>query len=280
MESVRKAVWFIESHFASPIGLGEIAEASALSRFHFSRVFAQVTGLSVSEYVRGRRLTHAAHELAKGAPDILSLALDVGYGSHEAFTRAFREQFGVTPEDVRARRCLENLTLVEPFVMAEQATIQLPEPVIADKGPFFLAGLREFRTFRERSGIPGQWQRFGPHVASASNRAGGDSFGVCFAPSNGEEGFDYLTAIAVKSLDDLPEDLSGARIAKRRYAMFKHDGHVSTIGATCAAIFGEWQPKSGLTLEHDPFFLIEYYGPSFQIDTGRGGMEVWAPIKA
>jgi AraC-like DNA-binding protein len=58
--------------------------------------------------MRGRRLSEAARVLANGGPDILSVALDFGYGSHEAFTRAFRDQFGLTPESVRAQRHLDN----------------------------------------------------------------------------------------------------------------------------------------------------------------------------
>ena len=64
-------------------------------------------------YMRGRRLSEAARVLANGGADILTVALDFGYGSHEAFTRAFRDQFGVTPESVRAQRHLDNVNLVE-----------------------------------------------------------------------------------------------------------------------------------------------------------------------
>jgi len=55
-------------------------------------------------YVRVRRLSEAARALVGGAPEILTVALDSGNGSHEAFTRAFRDQFGVTPASVRAQR--------------------------------------------------------------------------------------------------------------------------------------------------------------------------------
>lgn len=280
MEPVRKALWFIESHFSDPIGLEEIAEASGLSRFHFSRTFAQVTGHSVSAYLRGRRLTEAARALAEGAPDILSVALDVGYGSHEAFTRAFRDVFGVTPEDVRARNSVETLRLVEPFKMTDQPAVQLSEPAFAEKGPFLLAGLREFRSFEERAGIPAQWQRFQPHIGHVPNQVGRDAYGVCLAPSSGDKrGFDYMAAVPVESLDELSDGLSGVRLARRSFAIFKHDGHVSKIGATCAAIFGDWQPKSGLEVESEPLFLIEHYEPSFDARTGEGGMEIWVPIK-
>ncbi|HEY0567659.1 MAG TPA: AraC family transcriptional regulator, partial [Xanthobacteraceae bacterium] len=94
MNPAEKALWFIESHLAGPLTLDEIAAIGGVSRFHMVRAFAAATGLSVMRYVRARRLSEAARALAGGAPDILSLALDADYGSHEAFTRAFRDHFG------------------------------------------------------------------------------------------------------------------------------------------------------------------------------------------
>src|SRR6201990_3217399 len=108
MNPAQKALWFIERHLAAPLTLDGIAGVAGISRFHMVRAFAAATGLPVMRYVRARRLTAAARALAGGAPDILNVALDADYGSHEAFTRAFRDHFGVTPEAVRAGACLDN----------------------------------------------------------------------------------------------------------------------------------------------------------------------------
>ena len=117
MNPAQKALWYIESHLAAPLTLDDVAGVAGVSRFHLVRAFATATGFSVMRYVRARRLSKAAQALAAGAPDILSLALDADYSSHEAFTRAFRDHFGVTPEMVRATTCLDRLKLVEPIVM-------------------------------------------------------------------------------------------------------------------------------------------------------------------
>src|SRR4249920_3625786 len=117
MNPAQKALWFIESHLADALTLDEVAAIGGVSRFHMVRSFAAATGLSVMRYVRARRLTEAARALASGAPDILAVALDADYGSHEAFTRAFRDHFGVTPEAVRAATCLDHLKLQEPILM-------------------------------------------------------------------------------------------------------------------------------------------------------------------
>src|ERR1700722_17711908 len=108
MNPAQKALWFIESHLADELTLDEIAAIGGISRFHMVRAFAAATGLSVMRYERVRRLSEAARALASGAPDILSRALEADYGSHEAFTRAFRDHFGVTPEAVRASARLDN----------------------------------------------------------------------------------------------------------------------------------------------------------------------------
>src|SRR5712664_2955514 len=102
MNTAQKAIWYIESHLGEALTLDEISGVAGISRFHMVRAFAAATGCSVMRYVRARRLSEAARALAAGAPDILSLALDADYGSHEAFTRAFRDHFGLTPEAVRS----------------------------------------------------------------------------------------------------------------------------------------------------------------------------------
>src|SRR6201989_1266168 len=106
MNPAQKALWYIESHLGRALTLDEIADVAGVSRFHMVRAFAAATGFSVMRYVRARRLSEAGRALADGAPDILGVALDAEYGSHEAFTRAFREHFGKTPDAVRAQRCL------------------------------------------------------------------------------------------------------------------------------------------------------------------------------
>src|ERR1700692_1392475 len=128
MNPAQKALWFIESHLAGELTLDEISDVAGVSRFHMVRAFAAATGFSVMRYVRARRLAEAARSLAAGAPDILNVALDADYGSHEAFTRAFRDHFGVTPEAVRSSACLDNLRLQEPIVMESTILDNLPAP--------------------------------------------------------------------------------------------------------------------------------------------------------
>src|SRR5258708_12838936 len=101
MSITDKALWVMERNSERSLTLNTIASACGVSRSHLAFAFGTATGLPVMKYLRARRLSDAARALADGAPDILAIALDARYGSHEAFTRAFREQFAVTPELVR-----------------------------------------------------------------------------------------------------------------------------------------------------------------------------------
>src|ERR1700694_5210673 len=161
MNPAQKALWFIESHLADELTLDEIAWVGGISRFHMVRAFAAATGLSVMRYVRVRRLSEAARALAGGAPDILTLALDADYGSHEAFTRAFRDHFGVTPETVRAATRLDNLKLQEPIVRDSTAIDNLPAPRFVTGKPLLVAGLGGRYSSENGARIPRQWEGVG-----------------------------------------------------------------------------------------------------------------------
>jgi AraC family transcriptional regulator len=65
-----------------------------------------------------------------------------------------------------------------------------------------------------------------------------------------------------------------------RYARFRHEGHISDIRSTCAAIFDDWLPASGREADHTYFSFLEYYGPDFNPQTGMGTVEVWVALKA
>ena len=119
MQLATKAVWVIERNLNSDLTLNGIAKSCHVSSFHLAHAFGAATGQPVMAYVRSRRLSEAARKLADGAPDILELALESGYASHEAFTRAFKEQFGATPETVKRNRSTSSLALVPPLELPE-----------------------------------------------------------------------------------------------------------------------------------------------------------------
>lgn len=276
MNPVNKAIWYAERHFTRDVTLDEIAAAAGVSPFYLTRAFAIATGCSLMRYVRGRRLTEAARALAHGAPDILAVAVEAGYGSHEAFTRAFREQFGVTPIEARAERRLDTLDLTEPVRMDQTLLDTLPPPRIVDAEPLLVAGSSERYTCESSAGIPAQWQRFQPFFGTIPGQVGRVAYGVRYNTDDSGN-FDYLCGVEVPNFSRVAAAFGRLRIAPQRYAVFLHDEHVSTIRRTHSTIWSHWLPACRYDVVDAPSF--ERYGERFDSETGAGGVEIWIPVR-
>ena len=97
---------YIEEHLDGDLSVERLADVTHLSPFHFHRIFRANVGEGVAEYVRRIRIEAAAIALKSTSDSVTTIALDAGYGSHEAFTRAFRRRFGVSPLDCRNNHLL------------------------------------------------------------------------------------------------------------------------------------------------------------------------------
>jgi AraC family transcriptional regulator len=275
---VEKAIWFIESHFARDITLDEVAAVCGLSRFQMSRLFAYATGKTVTAYVRGRRLTEAARALADGASDILAVALEAGYGSHEAFSRAFRDQFGLTPAELRARGHVDGIALVEPLRDDPAVPVQLPPPRLVSLGPVIIAGIGRRFACDDFAGIPALWQELHPHFGAIPGQKGNAAYGLVANVAGAGDTYFYLAGLEVSDLSDLDRRFTGIRLPAQRWAVFPHDGHITTIASTIHAVFARALPAAGLTPGDMPD-LLERYGDTFDPWTGAGGFEIWVPVK-
>ncbi len=276
MHPVAKAIWYIESHFGRAIALSEIAGMAGMSRHHLSRRFSEMTGQTLNRYLRARRLSEAARQLAGGAGNILTVALDAGYGSHEAFTRAFREEFGLTPETLRARRDLSGLTLQEPIRMSALEKSSLSTPRIETLDAFTIVGLGADFAPGKAAGIPALWQKFNDYFGHIPGQVGNTAFGLC-AVLEGKPGFRYVAGVRAPKCDDLPAELETIAVPAQSWAMFLHQGHVNGIPSTVDAAFRTWLPVSGRTAAAFPD-MLEFYGEDFDPETGLGRIEIWLPL--
>ena len=276
MSPANKALWYVESHFGSELSLDELAAHAGVSRFHLSHAFAARTGRPLMTYVRGRRLTEAARALARGAPDILGVALEAGYNSHEAFTRAFRDQFGLTPEAVRAQGHLKQLALVEAITMDQSVKETLSSPRFVDGKPLLLVGMSEHYSCESSAGVPAQWQKFLPHFPNVPGQLDRKAYGAMYHFDD-EGNFDYLCGVEVADFSRVPEDWATLRLPAAKYAVFTHPEHISTIRRTWATIWDSWLPSSGHEVADAPHF--ELYDESFNSQTGMGGVEIWIPLR-
>jgi AraC family transcriptional regulator len=277
MTLTSKALWIIERNLNRLQMLADIAEACGVSSYHLAHAFGQTTGMSVMQYVRGRRLTEAATLLASGAPDILSLALHSGYNSHEAFSRAFRAQFGVTPEMVRRTATTEELAMIKPIDPTARTAATIAPPRFEQGGEIMAVGLAQRHPFSNPSDIPAQWQRFMATLyAGIPHKRETPPISIV-GDMDDDGNFEYVCAAEVSTFSSTPRGLIEVTLTPHRYAVFSHDVHVSGIGATYDAIWNDWLPSSGTSVANAPW--IERHKSTFNPQTGMGGVEIWIPVE-
>ena len=270
-----KALWVIERNSTQPLTLDGIAAACGVSRSHLAHAFGTATGLSVMQYVRARRLSAAARALAAGAPDILAIALEAGYGSHEAFTRAFRDRFQQTPESVRERRSVDGLALVGPLDLRPHSPVPLDPPRLVNDQIVRVVGLAERCSFETTITIPGQWQRFMECYDAIPHKRHRIPIGVnCSADDDGQ--FEYICGAEVHRFGERSRELVHLEIQPRQYAVFEHRGHVSSIDESYRSIWNEAMPALGRAVADAP--VIERHNPTFDPRTGEGGLTLWIPL--
>jgi AraC family transcriptional regulator len=275
MTIIRQAIWFVEARRETGFALEDVAKATGVSRHHLARAFRAATGRPLIAYARSRRLTEAARRLAAGESDILGLALASGFGSHEAFTRAFRAEFGVTPEMVRRAGTTATLPLTETLPM-DDSRPHLAPPRFVTRPAFTVAGLAERFEAATIGTIPTLWSRFAPWIGAVPGQVGTTGYGICLDDDG--ETFRYLAGVETMRPREVAPDLVTVALPAARYAVFTHRGHVSGLPATTRAIWSRWLPEHGVEPGPGPDF--ECYDSRFDPVTGNGVVEIWVPVAA
>lgn len=149
---------------------------------------------------------------------------------------------------------------------------------IAQGRAMLLAGLRRHHTFADGTRtIAAQWDDFN-RLGPPPGRQGTAAYGVICGADPDARTMEYLCGVEVAALEPVPPEYGRVRILPQRYAVFTHQGNVSTVRRTWDAIFGDWLPRSGCRSANAPDF--ELYDERFDPATGEGVIEIWVPIQA
>lgn len=116
---IKQTIDYIEEHLTDELKLDSLSELNFFSKYHFHRLFKSETGKTLMEYVRERRLTRAAYELAFSSRSITHIAHYLSFNSHDAFDKAFKRVYGITPMEYRRseNQKLTKMTLKEDYKM-------------------------------------------------------------------------------------------------------------------------------------------------------------------
>ncbi|MCX7615302.1 MAG: AraC family transcriptional regulator [Clostridiales bacterium] len=130
-EQIQKTVDYIEDHLSEEIKIEDLSGLACLSQFYYQRLFSRLVKKPVNEYIKLRRLARASEELQDKNKRILDIALDFGFSSHESLTRAFKNTFGMTPEEYRKRPLRLN-NFIKPQLVLNYVLIDENVPLITD----------------------------------------------------------------------------------------------------------------------------------------------------
>lgn len=140
MQGWNRAVELIEQDLTADIEVRDLAKAAVTSEYHFRRMFSSLAGLPISEYIRRRRLTAATAEILEGVT-VLDVAVRYGYGSAEAFNRAFRAMHGLSPSEARLPGAVLHSQPQLRFHLRVEGNTDMKHR-IEDKPAFRLIGLK------------------------------------------------------------------------------------------------------------------------------------------
>ncbi|RBN36947.1 AraC family transcriptional regulator, partial [Priestia megaterium] len=142
LRNMNRALHYIEENLTNDIDFREVARLALCSEYHFKRMFSFLAGITLSEYIRRRRLTLAAFELKDSNIKVIDVAIKYNYSSPDSFTRAFQNLHGITPSEAK-----KNGSSLKAFPkMTFQLSIKGGNEMnyrIEEKEAFHIVGIKE-----------------------------------------------------------------------------------------------------------------------------------------
>ncbi|MEV0371705.1 AraC family transcriptional regulator [Streptomyces sp. NPDC050636] len=283
LERLNEALDHIESHLDQRIEVTELARIAVTSEYHFRRLFSALAGVSLSDYIRRRRLTIAGAEVLAGERTLLEIAVRYGYGSGEAFARAFRGVHGVGPGEARRtgaalrsqprmsfRLIVEGGSSMRYRVVEKEQLrvvgkkVRVPlvhegvNPAIAD----FIRGI-DHDTMRritalsdqEPEGIVGVSDNIDPSRAEGTE-------------------LDYYHGVVTRSA--VPEDLDVLTVPAGTWAVFENSGAFpQALQYLWRDVFTQWFPSNPYQSRPGP----EILRTRLSQDAAHADAELWIPME-
>ncbi|POZ57405.1 Regulatory protein SoxS [Lysinibacillus sphaericus] len=284
IESIQKAINYIEEHLHESITMEQIAQEVNASVFHFQRTFSILTDMSIADYIRRRRLTLAAQELINTDSKVIDIAYKYGYDSPEAFTKAFRKQHNVTPSEVRKQQ--GPLQSYNRLII--QVTLKGAEPMkynIVEKEKFQVVGVKRTyncQTGENLQGIPQFWnelngQGMDEQLFTLNNGQIKGVLGVCVPDENYKDNhlIDYW--IATDHVGEVPENMLAMEVPASKWVVFEVRGPMpDAMQNAWKKIFSEWFPSN----PYEPAGTAELEVYTEEDPSSENlYSEIWIPIK-
>lgn len=280
LENLSNAIEYIEDNLDKDISIDAAAQIACCSTYYFQRVFTYVAGISLSEYIRRRRMSQAAFELQKTDKKVLDIALKYGYSSPTAFNRAFQSVHGITP--VAAKKIGSVLNSYPPIKFSVKVTGGTAMSYrITEKAAMRIVGIRiplVADMEENQKVVPEFWKdtlenNHLPKILELANQEPGGILGVTVYV-NPQEIFYY---IAASTTETVPENMFEFEIPASTWVVFENDGYFKEdVQNVFKRFYTEWLPFSGYEYAGLPDLEVYPVMPGKPLN---GHSEVWIGIK-
>jgi AraC family transcriptional regulator len=275
LENLNRAIDYIEAHLKGEINFKVVARLAQCSEYHFKRMFSFLAGVTLSEYIRRRRLTLAAFDLKDRNMKVIDVAITYGYHSPDSFARAFLNLHGVTPSEARANghslKAYPRMTFQLTIKGGTELNYRLEEMCA-----FKIVGVKNKIKL-----VPGgtnpeiveMWETISDHtineIEQISNIEPRGLLNVCanFSDDQTNQGeLDYY--IAAATTKESPLHFAELHIPALSWAVFEIEGDWDRVQDMWGRIYSEWFPSSGYEHAEAPEILASKEEKS----------EIWIPV--
>jgi len=282
---LNRLVALVEDHLTDELDLASVASGLGTTEYHLRRMFSSLAGMPLSEYVRRRRMTVAAADVL-GDGDLLGIAVRYGYGSTEAFGRAFRSVHGASPGDIRRHGGPLRTQPQIRFRLTVEGNTTM-DARITDRPDFRLVG--------HAARVPLIHEGINPHIQAHIASLPIEEHARLKALSNTEpagllqvsadvdpdyaEGSEltYLHGIAVTAVTRVPDDLDSIEVPAGTWAVFRTEGdYPAALQSAWAATATEWFPSNPWRLAPGPS-IVTILDRSDDFSTATS--ELWLPVE-
>ncbi|PYF96834.1 AraC family transcriptional regulator [Georgenia satyanarayanai] len=275
---------FVEQSYDETLDMTRFAREHGTTEYHLRRMFSALAGMPLSEYVRRRRMTLAAADLVRGEPHLLDLAVRHGYGSVEAFGRAFRAVHGTSPAEVRRHGGPLSTQPMLRFRLSVEGSVPM-DVTVTDRPSFTLAG-HAAQVPLIHHGVNPHIQEHIASIAPEEHRrltslSDTEPAGILAVTAGLEpdapEGamLTYLHAVALRAGSEVPADLDAMPVEAGTWAVFHSSGPFpDALQQTYAATATEWFPSNPWRLRPGPS-ILRY----LELTDTHATCEIWMPVE-
>lgn len=276
-QRLEKVIAFIGNHLDEDISLEQLSAVFCVSKFHFHRLFTALTGLSLQQYIRWLRLKRAAHQLiVNQEQSIINIAINAGFTSHEAFSRAFKKTCGLNPSQIRQQTnwsywdrppyCLPKRGKTDMNVEIRHIN-EIRLAMIEHRGDPNLLGASVNKLVT--------WAKAQPINLKPN---AGEAFAIAYDDPKTTAPELFRTDLGIKIPKNFTLNNDSGIIEKYlpagRYAVTLHKGPRDNLGDTVYPLYREWLPNSGQQLGDFPCIFC-YQNFEHEVAETEALTEIW-----